>query len=779
MKNNIFYIFVLSFVFLNLNLVAQELEINSNKIQYDDVNKITIFEGNVNSKDKKGNKIYSEYAVYNKKNELIETTGETKIITSNGSEVLSSNVIFDNKKKLILSNYKTQIKDSDGNRILVDTFSYSISTSIFFSRGNVEIFDINNNNYKFSEIYIDENKKKIIGSDVKAFLKPNNITNNPDSEPRFFANTMSLNKNTNTLNKGIFTSCKNKKGDKCPPWVLQSEKITHDLAKKTIYYDNVVLKIYDFPIFFSPKFSHPDPTVKRRSGVLIPSFSSNSTVGNALSIPYFLDLGGDRDLTLTPKLYLTENPLILSEYRQDFKDSFLVVDTGYSRGFKKQNSKKTKGSRSHFFSKFNMNLLNNEEENSNLEVNLQKVSNSTYLKVHDVQTALVEKDKNILENSIDFSYQYKDFFLGVVPGAYEDINKSGNLKHEYLLPLSIEKNIITNAKYGVVDLNTNLKIKNYDTNKQANFFVNDFNWKSNKWLNKLGFENHFEGKIKNVNYDAENTNKFKNDETNSEFHGVLGYFTKLGLYKKNIINKDFFTLTPKFLLRYAPGHMRRVEKGRLKYVDLYNLNKIKQLDVIESGLSSSVGFEFKKNKLDKKNNVADEVFSFSAGQVISDVENMDIPSSTSLDQKFSDIVGEAKYNLNGKVNLNYNFSIDQGYKNFNYNEFGSDFNFTNGKFNLSYLQEKNHIGNQEFFQTGVDYKLNNSNELSFSTKRNLLTSSAEFYNLSYNYINDCLKAGLAYRREFYTDRDIEPANTLMFTISIIPFAEINSPSFTK
>ena len=91
------------------------------------------------------------------------------------------------------------------------------------------------------------------------------------------------------------------------------------------------------------------------------------------------------------------------------------------------------------------------------------------------------------------------------------------------------------------------------------------------------------------------------------------------------------------------------------------------------------------------------------------------------------------------------------------------------------MQEKNHIGCEEYVQTGVDYRLNNATDLSVNTKRHLSTSSAEFYNLSYNYINDCLKAGLAYRREFYTDRDTEPTNTLMFTISLIPFAEINTP----
>jgi LPS-assembly protein len=158
---------------------------------------------------------------------------------------------------------------------------------------------------------------------------------------------------------------------------------------------------------------------------------------------------------------------------------------------------------------------------------------------------------------------------------------------------------------------------------------------------------------------------------------------------------------------------------------------------------------------------------------------MDIPSSTSLDQRFSDVVGESKYNINNNVNLNYNFSIDQGYKNFNYSEVGSDFTFDKVKFNISYLQEKNHIGNQEFARSGFDLKLNNSSEIAFNTKRNLLTSSAEFYNLSYNYINDCLKAGIAYRREFYTDRDIEPVNRLMFTITIVPFAEINTPGISK
>ena len=63
---------------------------------------------------------------------------------------------------------------------------------------------------------------------------------------------------------------------------------------------------------------------------------------------------------------------------------------------------------------------------------------------------------------------------------------------------------------------------------------------------------------------------------------------------------------------------------------------------------------------------------------------------------------------------------------------------------------------------------------SFETKRNLVTDSSEFYNLSYEYINDCLRAGLVYRREFYNDSELEPENSLMFKITLSPFGRVSS-----
>ena len=99
------------------------------------------------------------------------------------------------------------------------------------------------------------------------------------------------------------------------------------------------------------------------------------------------------------------------------------------------------------------------------------------------------------------------------------------------------------------------------------------------------------------------------------------------------------------------------------------------------------------------------------------------------------------------------------------------------KAKFNYLQEKKHIGDQEYYKTKIDFFNDNNSVLSFQNKKNLVTNSSEYYDLSYEYLNDCLRAGIVYRREFYNDSEIESENSLMFKITISPFGDINSPSF--
>ena len=784
MKNRFFQILILFFTLIcQTYLFSEELNIVSEKINIDKASKDFIFEGNVVATDINNNQIFADLAKYNKKLGLYETFGPTKIITSEGTILEGSDILYSDQNQLISSTQKAEIVDKSKNKIFLEMFNYVIDKNLFLSKGKTQMLDINTNEYNFSEIYIDEKQNKIFGTDVRSFLNDEASKINTTNEPRFFSNTLSKEGNTTILEKGVFTYCKNRGEDKCPPWILQSKKITHDAAKKTIYYDNAIVKVFDFPVFYFPKLSHPDPTVKRRSGFLMPVLSNSSNTGVSLQVPYFLSIADDKDVTFAPKIYATEHPLYLAEYRQDFKNSFLLVDGGFTKGYKKESSKsttskKTKGARTHLFSKLNVSFPSEIYDSNNLEINLQRASNDTYFKVHDIDSLLVDKNEFILENSLNYELQNNDLFFNTYISAFDNLTLTGNKKYEYLLPyITLEKGLTNSEKLGQTYLKSKVQVRNYDTNKQTEFLINDFFWDSNKWINSFGLENQFKGMFKTVNYNANNDEDFKSEGINSELSGAVALKTELGLFKNNIQEQSNHLLTPKLLLRYSPGHMRRIDSGRLQYENLYQINKINEQDVIENGLSATVGVDYKKNKLDKDGNIGDQKFSFGAGQVISANENPDIPGQSSLDQRFSSVVGESTLNVNNKLEVKYNFDVDQNYKKFNYNEIGADLELEKIGFNMSFLEEKNHIGNQRYVESTLDYNPSSSSKFSLSTKRNLLTNSSQFYNFSYDYKNDCLIAGVLFRREFYTDRDIEPENSIMFTISLVPFLNLNSPTF--
>ena len=107
---------------------------------------------------------------------------------------------------------------------------------------------------------------------------------------------------------------------------MSADEIRHDKLKKTIYYKNASLKIYDKKVFYFPKFFHPDPTVKRQSGFLIPRFQDNSTTGLSLNLPYFIALAENKDITLSPRFFADDKFLFQSEFRQKNKNSNHIAD---------------------------------------------------------------------------------------------------------------------------------------------------------------------------------------------------------------------------------------------------------------------------------------------------------------------------------------------------------------------------------------------------------------------------------------------------------------------
>ena len=798
MKNKlIISIYSIFFLFFSFNLLAENLRINAKNIsidkktqltifknevtiitednniikgeyaEYDKIKKFIVIKKNVRVIDNQKNTINTEYAEYDNNTKIFKSLGLTKINTTEQYEVVGEDILFDNLNNFISSEKSSIITDKDKNQINLENFKYLINENIFKSIGLIKIQDAKGNSYEFSQVYIDTKKKEIFGTDIKGFLNQSDFKIVPENKPRIFFIFLKINENFKKFNKGIFTVCDYRQGDKCPPWSIQASSILHDNKKKTIYYENAVIKVYDVPIFYFPKLNHPDPTVDRRSGFLPPTLSNSKNLGSGVEIPYFWAISDDKNFTVTNKIFYKENPLLIGEYHQAFKGSELITNFGYTAGYKKTSVNKKRGDKSHFFSNFVKNFKTENGGDNTLDLSVQNVSNNKYLKLYKVKSELVDYNTETLENSLQFLHQNDNAFVGFNTSVYETLKDSYNDKYELISELTFDKNLISNNKVGSLDLLSSLETHNYDTNKSTNFIINELDWNFKEINFNSNINTKLIGNFKNINYETKNVNLFKKDAT-SEFYGALGILNKIDL-KKEIRNVKHF-LTPKMLFRYSPGSMRKENTGfLLDAKNAFNVDRLGNLNNFETGMSATLGLDYKV----KKDN---QTFDFSVAQIINEKANNKMHSKTSLDEKLSDVVAQADYSINDKISLNYQFALDQNYKDLNYNNIGTAINLDLIKVNFDYLEENKHIGDQKYFSTKIGIPNKNS-LIELETKRNLITNSSEFYNLSYEYLNDCLRAGLVYRREFYKDSEIEPEDSLMFQITLTPFGNVNSPSF--
>jgi LPS-assembly protein len=158
--------------------------------------------------------------------------------------------------------------------------------------------------------------------------------------------------NYTVFHNGVYTACAPCKDDpkKPPLWQVKAARIIHDQGEKMIYFEDARLEFFGQPIAWLPYFSAPDPTVKRKTGVLVPVASSSSVYGAAIDVPYYWALAPDYDATFAPMITTKQGPLLEGEFRQRLmngaysiraagiyqfdKDYFLRSDGTFTPGYK-------------------------------------------------------------------------------------------------------------------------------------------------------------------------------------------------------------------------------------------------------------------------------------------------------------------------------------------------------------------------------------------------------------------------------------------------------------
>tara|TARA_B100000767_G_scaffold52777_1_gene48302 strand:- start:555 stop:2849 length:2295 start_codon:yes stop_codon:yes gene_type:complete len=764
MKNNNFlYLLFLYIALLNISFAsANDFEFNVSEIIISEKGNITKAKKGTVTSLIDGINIDANTFLYNKKASTLTASGDVKITSiKNDFLIKTQSIIYDTYNREISSEENTLINNAQGNLATAESFFLNLDDDVVKLK-KMKMTDLQQNIINLDVAYINLITKKLIGKDVAINL--NNETFNKDNEPRLKGTSLKSDLQTSIIKKGVFTTCK--KNDDCPPWQLQASQIKHDKQKKTIYYDKAWLRIYDKPVFYFPKFFHPDPTVKRQSGFLMPKFTSSSALGTSLNIPYFNVISDSKDLTFTPRLYFDKKLLAQTEFRtinattkNNFDFSFLTNPDGNNQN--------------HFFSKSEkqLNLVNFSD--SKLYLNFQQVSDDTFLKTYDLKSPLIN-NVNSLKSSFGMNLNKEDLSFNTEFQVFENLNADKTDRYEYVLPsytLSKDLGYAFN-KNGQSTFTSNGYIKNYDTNITETSNVNDLMYDSDFSYSKIGLEKNYKILIKNTNNKGTNSPSFK-ENTDHTIGSIFQYNVSYPLTKTVNDYTDF--LTPITTINFSPNKSKnnRNADTRIDATNIFSLNRTGDPHSVEGGLSMVYGLEYFKVNVDNKN-----VFEAKIANQIRLEEDKNLSSISSLGQKSSNIVGNFTLNPSDYISLDYDYSIDENLKDTNYQSLSSTLMINNFITTFEYVNE-NKLGENSFLSNETTFNYDENISIGFNTRSNKETSLTEYYNLIYQYKNDCLIAAVEYNKDYYSDRTLKADETIFFKLTIIPFGETSSPNLRK
>src|SRR5258708_5600615 len=128
--------------------------------------------------------------------------------------------------------------------------------------------------------------------------------------------------NYTVFENGVYTACAPCRDDpkKPPLWQVKGARIIHDQTDKMLYFENAQLEFFGVPMAYLPYFSTPDPTVKRKTGFLMPIYTTVSTYGFGVETPFYWAIAPDYDATFNPRFTSRQGVLFQGDFRQRLVD---------------------------------------------------------------------------------------------------------------------------------------------------------------------------------------------------------------------------------------------------------------------------------------------------------------------------------------------------------------------------------------------------------------------------------------------------------------------------
>ncbi|WP_011581096.1 MULTISPECIES: LPS-assembly protein LptD [Chelativorans] len=222
-------------------------------------------------------------------------------------------LVYDNDNNTITAVGGVQI-EYGGYRVVAQRVTYDRSTSRVIGSGNVEIIDQDGNRFHAEEVDLTDD----LGEGFVRALRVETV------DRTYFGAESAVREGgrLTTFNKGVYTACEpcEENPNRPPLWQIKAQKIIWNGQAKTVRFENARFEFFGLPIAYLPFLEVADPTVKRKSGFLMPSVQGGSELGYGLKVPYYFALSPTFDLTASVTGYTKQGFLGEAEWRQRFNN---------------------------------------------------------------------------------------------------------------------------------------------------------------------------------------------------------------------------------------------------------------------------------------------------------------------------------------------------------------------------------------------------------------------------------------------------------------------------
>ena len=419
-----------------------------------------------------------------------------------------------------------------------------------------------------------------------------------------------------------------------------------------------------------------------------------------------------------------------------------------------------------------------------------------------IEGSLFEKAPGTLTSKIELDLAHEDYDFGSSLIMYESLGGKNSDRYTYVLPdYSISRNFFLSNFEGSFSASSagNHSINN--TNISSTLIDNSLSYSSLEFFTDSGIVSDYNIEFRNSNTMSDNSLKYKNTPQ-SEFLSAYFFDVKFPLQKKTKDRQN--TLMPKLNFRISPHDMKK-NANTSAVVNIGNVFSTNRIGMIETGESLTLGVDFKKQKINQVSKIVEidgvrtdfenltnskienqlkedstfkkemiteieDYIDFSLATVFRFNKEENIPINSTINEKTSNIFGSANYKPNKNISLGYNFSLTNDLNTLEQNSISAEYLSENFSTTFNFSEEAGILGDSNVISNVtklIDFK--DYHNLSFSTRRNRKINLTEYYDIIYQYKNDCLVAEIKYRKDYYSDNDLIPKEELFFAITIVPF----------